>query len=415
MKRLMVVAKDRAFTRFVAESLLGRSMDAFMPHPDDPWTIARAHGALEAEVLVTRGRRRFHAIIVDRTLPDRSAVDLVRRLRTTELARATPVFLVTERGRDPHARRIATEELGVAGFLERPVSTGTLRAALELLDRRRRILLVEPEPELSQRHADALRRARFEVITASTPEGALRALRSFDPDVAAMALSVDGRDGVELCAHIKRTHVERSIPVVLFGQVAPLRHLESSENALRADDFVQAPFSDALLVSRITRQVGRGVVDSEPPEGDAPESVVEESRDLPTSPGRPPSSGQHEIAKPPPSASPPSVGPSQRQTRRVPCRTTLSVRDGASRIESETLDISHGGLYFALDRPLDRGDLVDLTFRLPEGGKEIVAVGRVAWSGPRGVGVKFSRIDKGDLHAIVDYVNRVSRVLYTPG
>jgi len=414
MKRLMVVAKDRAFTRFVAESLLERSLDAFMPRPDDPWSIARAHSALEAEVLVTRGRRRFHAIVIDQSLPDRSALELARSLRDLELAASTPIFVVTERGRDPHARRTATEALGVAGFLERPVSARSLRAALDLLDRRRRLLLAEPEPELGQRLASACEGREFEVITASTREGTLRALQSFDPDVAAIAIGIDGYGGLGVCADIKRAPSDRLIPVVLYGQLAALPRQPTSENALRADDFVQAPFDDDTLIDRIVGQVGLGAASRPPPAPDGEADPAAESRDLPTAPGRIPRSGESKMTAPPPSASPASIGPTHRQTRRVPCRTSLRVRDGGSWFQSQTLDISHGGLHFQLDRTLEIGTLVDLQFQLPDSERTMTAVGRVAWTRPDGVGIKFSRIEKADLHEIVEYVNRVSRLLYSP-
>mgnify|MGYP006288584203 CR=1 FL=1 len=415
MKRLLVVGRDRAFTRFVAESLIGRPMDAFMPRPDDPWDVARAHSALEADVLVTRGRRRFDVVVLDRELPDRAPLELAERLRRTPRAQATPIFLVTERGRDPHARRIATERLGIAGFLERPVSASTLNAGLELLERRRRVLVVEPEPERGLRFARAFERHDFDVMTASSREGAMRAMRNFDPDVAALSLSCDVHGGLDVCAELERARADRRIPVALYGQPRALPRQERSENALRADDFVRAPFDDDFLVQRIIGLVGLGGNASDPAASDSADDSGDQSSDLPTSPGKVPSSGFSELSAPPPSASPAAVGPTQRQTRRVPCETKVRIRDGETLVESRTLDISHGGLYFQLDRPPSVGTRLDLAFRLPETEQTIRAEGKVAWLGPRGVGVKFSRIDKADLHAIVDYVNRVSRVLYSPG
>ena len=60
-----------------------------------------------------------------------------------------------------------------------------------------------------------------------------------------------------------------------------------------------------------------------------------------------------------------------------------------------------------------------MTFTLPESEKTIQAVGKIAWSQhgrhgkPDGVGVKFSRINPKDLQLIVDYVNRLARVVYS--
>ncbi|NJK89440.1 MAG: PilZ domain-containing protein [Myxococcales bacterium] len=104
-----------------------------------------------------------------------------------------------------------------------------------------------------------------------------------------------------------------------------------------------------------------------------------------------------------------------RSTQRVPCHTWLRVANGSSEHRFRTLDISHGGLYFELDRPIEVGTVVDLTFTLPDSGDDpIQAVGRIAWSNQNGVGVKFVRIEPQDLRTIVEYVNRVARVLYSP-
>jgi uncharacterized protein (TIGR02266 family) len=98
----------------------------------------------------------------------------------------------------------------------------------------------------------------------------------------------------------------------------------------------------------------------------------------------------------------------------------MSVRDGGRTYTSKTLDISHGGIFLATDEPLEIGTFIDMTFQLPNTDHTVSAVGKVAWVGQgglegtrAGVGVKFSRIDPKDLHLIVDYVNRVSRVVYS--
>jgi len=414
MKRVLVVANDRSFTRFVAESLLGRPLDGLVPRPDDPWEPARAHTGLEAELLLTRAGRRFDALIVDRELDDQSPIALLRRLRLHARTRTTPVFLVSERGRDPHNRREATEQLGIAGFLERPVTAQSLEAAMQLLGRRRRLLLVDPDPDVAQRYAAGFDRRGFDVITASSREGALKAKLSFDPDIVAIGVAVDGHGGLDVCSDLKRSSGSRSVPVALYGQLRSLPERDQCENALRADDYVQAPFDDAFLIERVIGLVGLGAPRS--PEAGPPfDGPPSESRDMPTEPGvHLPPSPSVSVAPPPPlSASPSSTGPSSRKTRRVPCVTSLRIGEGEALHHARTLDISHGGLFFEIDPPLPVGTLVNLTFRLPKEDRDIEGVGRVAWVSPRGVGVKFNRIDKADLLTIVDYVNQVSRVLYS--
>lgn len=123
---------------------------------------------------------------------------------------------------------------------------------------------------------------------------------------------------------------------------------------------------------------------------------------------------------PPTSASPAANIPGHRaKGRRVPCHLSVSIKEGGTIYKSETLNISDGGILITTDHPLEIGTHIDLSLVLPNREGPITAVGKVAWvskssDGRAGVGVKFSRIDPTDLKAVVDYVNRVSRVVYVP-
>ncbi|MCK6552189.1 response regulator, partial [Myxococcota bacterium] len=260
MKRLLVVAGDRALTKFVAEALLGRSLTQFVPRSSDPWDISRAHTATEAFLLVTRGGRPFDVLVVDHVLPDQEPLELVDRLRKTDEARDVPIFFISERGRDQHSRRIASESYDVAGFIEKPVTIETLRSALGSLERKRRVLLVEPRAELAERYRAALAQAGFLPEVTARGRDALDRAPRFRPDLVISALELDDMRGADVCMELKRARGQASVPVILYGQVALLASQEISENALRADDFVQAPFDEGVLVERAASLVGRGVV-----------------------------------------------------------------------------------------------------------------------------------------------------------
>ncbi|MGF1509565.1 MAG: response regulator [Myxococcota bacterium] len=410
MRRVVVVAGDHALTRFIAEALLQRSLEAFVPRPEDPFDTARAHSGLEASVLLLHSPKPFDVLLVDQELPDMQALSLVARIREAGLT--LPVVLITERGRDLHNRRVAVERHAVAGFLERPVSQDSLRHVIEMLQRRRRVMLIEPDVEVRESYLHALETANFHVDLAEYAAEALEKLAAARPDVAIAPLSLPDIPGLDLCALLKKRNERHPLPVILHGALTelPNQSLED-ENAFRADDFLPAPFEPATLVERVTTQVGvsRPVPPAhtpvDPPDADPP-------RDQATYP-RAPLSSLPAVSAPPPSASISSTPPTKRLTRRVPCHVELRVREGDRILHSKTLDISHGGIFFEMEPPLEIASVVDLHFELP-GEQPVEAVGRVAWAGETGVGVKFSQIEKSDLQRIVEYVNRVARVLYNP-
>lgn len=449
MKRLLVVAGDRALTRFIGEALLQRPLSD-LPRRNDAWDIARAHTALEAYLLVSRGGRPFDAMVIDHPLPDQEVLALIERIRAVEDAKDAPIFLMSERGRDQHLRHLAADRFSVAGFLEKPVTVESLKAALLAVEKKRRILLVESREELAERYHGALAAAGYLVEFTLSGADAVQRVAKFRPDLVVSALVLEDLRGVDLCVELKKLPGPQPVRVLLYGQVSALANAEITENAHRADDFVQAPFDDEVLTERVAALIGRGPGMRQrwrrgPSTGGTP--TKETLADVPA-PGPPPPSERtmvpalsiepsesefdHEgptgdaptehlaVPTPPPSASPKPVGPTKRSTRRVPCNIKMSVRNGGRTYESKTLDISHGGIFLETDEPLQIGTMIDMRFQIPNTTREVAAVGKVAWLGQGGttqntlgVGVKFSRIDPSDLQLIVDYVNRVARVVYS--
>ncbi|MBK8013723.1 MAG: response regulator [Deltaproteobacteria bacterium] len=434
MRRLLVVAGDRALTRFVSESLLARPIDT-AAQSSDPWDISRAHTALEAQLLITHGGRPFDVFLLDQSLPDEPLLTFLGRIHRDRTTGSSPVFVMTERGRDPHIRRVAAEQFGVIGFIEKPVTEESLRHSLGSLERRRRILLIDSDPELNARYAAALGKAGYLVETARRGREAIDRAPRFRPDIVVSSLLIEDMRGADVCVELKTSRAHAGIPVVLYGQAAALSAQEIRDNAQRADDFVQAPFDDGLLVERIASLVGRAITVSAPR---PPLGMSDSSVDIHPATPAPPSTmpnGETSIAPfpetqvraavgqrlPPRSASPSAVAPTQRRMRRVPCHFSMSIRNGGKVYTSQTLDISHGGIFLATEEMLQIGELIDMTFQLPDSNHAVEAVGRVAWQNtgaqpgtPIGFGVKFSRIDPSDLQLIVDYVNRVSNVVYSP-
>lgn len=472
MKQLLVVAGDRALTKFVAETLLGRKIT-----PNDPlmqgngWEIARAHTGLEALLLVTKSGKRFDAIVLDQHLPDRDVLQLLDALRSSPESEELPIFIMSERGRDHLARRLASDAYFVAGFIDKPVTSESLRRGLRNLHRMRTVLVVDGQAERMDDFTKTLKQAGYGVETALDVQSALRAVAKNRPDAVVSALKLSDRSGALLCLELKRQSGTHAIPVLLHGEMHDLADAEIEENAHRADDFLGPGLTGEVLLARLSTLVGRGTsgVSSAPPPGsglgggseqrtlpqisraDVQEAKLRasgesakpepwEGQKTPTgeSPARllapdPSSTGERDAAHlstrpptlpglPPASASPSNHPSSKRSNRRVPCNLSVSIRDGETIYRSSTLNISDGGILITTEHPLKIGTHIDLTLELPTTERPITAVGKVAWFGSApagpdgaarsGVGVKFSRIDPKDLQAIVDYVNHISKVVY---
>ncbi len=68
-------------------------------------------------------------IISDISMPEMDGLDLLRRMRTDEALRDVPVIILTNSVLDQH--RLEASAAGASGFLEKPVSSWELEAAVE--------------------------------------------------------------------------------------------------------------------------------------------------------------------------------------------------------------------------------------------------------------------------------------------
>lgn len=397
MRRLTVAASDKELTRFVAETVLARSLDAFVPRPEDPWSVARAHSSLEALVLLTGSTTAADLLLIDARMGD--MLELLARLQ--EEAEQLPlVAVVTERGRDLTLRRRIVDRYGVAGFLERPLRREGLKALMERLGRRRRVLVVAPEDVDAAGRVAALARAGHQVEHKRSLEDGWAGLDAFRPDLLVGSL---GAQGGELCVRCKASDKWADLPALLYGRFDELPARPLSENVHRADDFISTEESLDRFVLRVAALIGAGRV-------------------LPRDDGLPRASSSSRITSTLPKAaaaatprmvlSPATRSPSRRVTRRVPITVTVDLMDEERTLRSETLDISEGGIFVAADTPPPVGSKVKLAFTVPGHGP-VKAVAKVAWVSGAGMGLRFKSIDGEDLEAVVDYVNRVARVLYT--
>lgn len=260
MKSLLVVAGDRALTKFITETLLGKKLERGGPSlRGNGWNIARAHSGLEGQLMITRGEQRFDAILVDQNLPDRDVLSFLDQLRKNPDAKTLPIFVMSERGRDQLTRKLASDAYFVTGFIDKPVTADSLRRGLRTLERMRVVLLVENDATQAAEFEKELRTAGFGVELVSTAKEATARVAESRPDAVVSALALPDLPGAELCVQLKRSGTTHMIPVVLHGRVDELEQVEIQENAHRADDFMRDPVAGAALVERISSLVGRGV------------------------------------------------------------------------------------------------------------------------------------------------------------
>jgi len=113
---------------------------------------------------------------------------------------------------------------------------------------RRRILVIEDEPDLARGLRDALEFEQFEVSTAGQGRDGIRSLREMGADLVILDLMLPDINGFTVCEEIRQTHPV--VPIIMLTarsqEVDKIRGLEAG-----ADDYVTKPFSVGELVARI--------------------------------------------------------------------------------------------------------------------------------------------------------------------
>jgi two-component system, OmpR family, alkaline phosphatase synthesis response regulator PhoP len=127
---------------------------------------------------------------------------------------------------------------------------------------RRRILVVEDEPDIARGLRDALEFEQFEVITTGSGRDGIRLVRDRNPDLVILDLMLPDGNGFTVCEDIRKNHPV--IPIIMLTarsqETDKIRGLE-----VGADDYVTKPFSIGELVARVNAMFRR-LTRSSPPD-----------------------------------------------------------------------------------------------------------------------------------------------------
>jgi DNA-binding response OmpR family regulator len=115
---------------------------------------------------------------------------------------------------------------------------------------RRKILVVEDDPELAELLSFNLKKAGFSVGTAGDGVEALKKVRSLQPDLILLDLMLPELDGFAVCEVLRSAPQTLAVPIImvsaLSGQLTRLNGL-----AMGANEYITKPFNLKDLLSRV--------------------------------------------------------------------------------------------------------------------------------------------------------------------
>lgn len=122
---------------------------------------------------------------------------------------------------------------------------------------KRKILIADDEPNIVTALEFLLKRAGYEVRSATNGEEALALVESFAPDLVLIDIMMPGKSGYEVCQKMRERPEWRQIKIVMV--TAKGREAEVSKGlSLGADLYVTKPFSTQELIAAVDRLLASG-------------------------------------------------------------------------------------------------------------------------------------------------------------
>jgi DNA-binding response OmpR family regulator len=124
---------------------------------------------------------------------------------------------------------------------------------------KKKIVIIEDEPDILEVLSYNLKREGYEVTTASDGVRGLALIKRETPDLVLLDLMLPGMDGVEICGTIKKDLQTQGTLIIMVTAKG-----EESDIVLGlgvgADDYITKPFSPKELIARVKAVLRRGVL-----------------------------------------------------------------------------------------------------------------------------------------------------------
>jgi DNA-binding response OmpR family regulator len=115
---------------------------------------------------------------------------------------------------------------------------------------KKRILVVDDEPDVLWLTSLRLEKHGYEIITADNGRDAFERIRKEKPDMVLLDLIIPITYGTEVCRRVKNDKDLKHIPIILYTAHGEIITAEKAKS-FGADDYIAKPFEAAELLAKI--------------------------------------------------------------------------------------------------------------------------------------------------------------------
>jgi len=122
---------------------------------------------------------------------------------------------------------------------------------------KKRVLVVDDEPDIVETIKFRLVNAGFEVITAGDGEEALKKVREENPDLVLLDILLPKKDGYAVCQEIKSNPSLETIPVIMVTIKGEKEDKFRALIDIGANGYITKPFDSDKLVQQVKEILSR--------------------------------------------------------------------------------------------------------------------------------------------------------------
>ena len=118
------------------------------------------------------------------------------------------------------------------------------------MDNKRRLLIVDDEPDLADMIKFRLESNGYEILLAHDGQQALEVARKERPDLIILDLMLPKMDGYKVCGLLKKDARYANIPIIIFTAKAQEEDKKLSQE-VGANAYLSKPFEPKILLEKI--------------------------------------------------------------------------------------------------------------------------------------------------------------------
>ena len=128
------------------------------------------------------------------------------------------------------------------------------------MDGKKRILVVDDEPDFASIVQGNLEKEGFEVEVAYDGVEGLEKVKANPPDVVVLDVMMPEKDGYEMCKEVKADERFADIPVIMLtavgDHVTSTRYSHADGRSMEAEDYLAKPASAEEITASVKRLLG---------------------------------------------------------------------------------------------------------------------------------------------------------------